>query len=49
MVQNSVMEVIAFTVSEFCEHHMDNNLMIEALSTGVPIIGDPRELMKQCH
>ena len=42
-------EVITFTVSEFCEHYMDNNLMIEALSTGVPIIGDPGELMKQCH
>ncbi|GAB6944275.1 nucleotidyltransferase domain-containing protein [Vulcanisaeta sp. JCM 14467] len=42
-------EVIAFTVSELCSHYMDNNLMIEALSTGVPIIGDPRELMKQCH
>ena len=39
-------EVVAFIISEFCEHHMYDNLMIEVLSAGVPIIGEPQELMR---
>lgn len=41
-------EVVVFTVSEFCSHYTDNNLMIEALSIGVLIIGEPRKLMRRC-
>lgn len=41
-------EVVVFTLDEFCKYHMDNNIMLESLRIGIPIIGDPEELMKQC-
>ncbi|GAB6946716.1 hypothetical protein JCM16161A_08460 [Vulcanisaeta sp. JCM 16161] len=42
-------EVMVFTLGEFCSHHMDNNIMLEALRIGIPIIGDPGELMRPCR
>ena len=42
-------EVIVFTLSEFCSHYMDNNIMLETLRIGIPIIGDPEELMRLCR
>ncbi len=41
-------EVVVFTLDEFCRHRMDNNMMLESLRIGIPIIGDQEELMKQC-
>jgi len=41
-------EIVIFTLDEFCKYHMDNNMMLESLRTGIPIIGDPKELIKQC-
>lgn len=41
-------EVMVYTLDEFCKHHTDNNIMLESLRIGIPIISDPEELMKQC-